>query len=111
MQSIVKPITIFYLSLGLITFSGFGVIFLNEETILAICFFIFLYIMIQNSDGVSQGLNQQKKTIKHELQIDLIEDQLNEVKLLLYKTDQKYELTLGFENVYNDSDFKISKAM
>ena len=89
MQSIVKPITIFYLSLGLITFSGFGVIFLNEETILAICFFIFLYIIIQNSDGVNQNIKKKKKTIKHELQIDLIEDQLNEVKLLLYKTDQK----------------------
>lgn len=111
MQSIIKPLTILYLSLGLITLSGFGVLFLNEETILAICFFIFLFLIIQNSDAASQALNEQKEAIRSELLTSLIEGQKNAVNAKIWINHQKRELTLGLEDVFRNCDLKINKAL
>nr|YP_025787.1 ATP synthase F0 subunit b [Tupiella akineta]AAQ18746.1 ATP synthase F0 subunit b [Tupiella akineta] len=111
MQSIIHPLTLLYLSLGLITLSGFGILFLNEETILAICFFIFLYLIIQNSDVVSQALNEQKEAIRSELLTSLIKGQKNAVNAKVLINHKKYELTLGLENIFKDCDLKINKTL
>nr|AOC61529.1 ATP synthase F0 subunit beta [Gloeotilopsis planctonica] len=104
------PLTILYFSLGLVTLSGFGILFLNEETILAICFFIFLYLMIANSDMASQALNEQKEVIRGELLESLIKGQKNAVLAKVYINHRKYELALGLENVFKDCTEKIQKT-
>jgi Mitochondrial ATP synthase B chain precursor (ATP-synt_B) len=104
------PLTILYFSLGLVTLSGFGILFLNEETILAICFFIFLYLIIVNSDMASQALNEQKEIIRGELLDSLIKGQKNAVIAKVYTLHRKYELSLGLENVFKDCTEKIHKT-
>jgi hypothetical protein len=112
MQSIsIHPLTLFYFALGLVTLSGFGILFLNEETILAICFFIFLYLVIQNSELASQALNEQKELIKGELLTSLIKGQKNAVNAKVLVNHRKYELTLGLANVFKDCDVKVHKIL
>lgn len=111
MQSIISPLTILYFSLGLITFSGFGILFLNEETILAVCFFIFLFLGIQNSDVASQTLEEQKSAIRWELLSTLIRGQKNAVSAEILINHQEYELTLGLSNLFKDCDSKINKRL
>jgi hypothetical protein len=112
MQSIkIHPLTLLYFSLGIVILSGFGILFLNEETILAICFFIFLYLIIQNSELASQALNEQKELIRGELLTSLIEGQKNAVNAKVLVNHRKYELTLGLENVFKDCDLKIHKVL
>nr|YP_010733809.1 ATP synthase F0 subunit b [Gayralia brasiliensis]YP_010733838.1 ATP synthase F0 subunit b [Monostroma nitidum]WEG93080.1 ATP synthase F0 subunit b [Gayralia brasiliensis]WEG93109.1 ATP synthase F0 subunit b [Monostroma nitidum] len=110
MQSIINPFTILYFSLGLITLSGFGILFLNEETILAICFFIFLYLIIKNSDVISETLYSQKAVKKAELLTSLIKGQTNAVNAKILINHKKYELTLGLENLFKECDSKINKT-
>lgn len=110
-KSGVNPSTILYLSLGIITLSGFGILFLNEETILAICFFVFLFLVIQNSDVASQTLSEQKEAIKSELLTSLIQGQKNAVNAEIIINHQEYSLTLGLENLFKDCDSKVNKNL
>jgi hypothetical protein len=55
---------LFLFSPCFISLCGFGVVFLNEESILAVCFFIFLFLMIRNSDPLSDTLKDLKQSIR-----------------------------------------------
>jgi len=109
MQSI-NPLTIFYASLGLIALSGFGILFLNEETILAICFFIFLYLLIQNSDAASEAIESQKEVIRLELLTSLVKGQRDAVNAKVLLNHRKYELTSGLEALFQSSDNLIQRT-
>nr|YP_009172346.1 ATP synthase subunit 4 [Ulva fasciata]QBR54771.1 ATP synthase subunit 4 [Ulva lactuca]WVH39676.1 ATP synthase subunit 4 [Ulva dactylifera]BBE20940.1 ATP synthase subunit 4 [Ulva ohnoi]ALG35705.1 ATP synthase subunit 4 [Ulva fasciata]AML79981.1 ATP synthase subunit 4 [Ulva fasciata] len=82
-------LTIYYI-IALITLSGLGIVFLNSESILAICFFIFVSLIVQN-DPVSASLEEQKQSIRSELISCMIHgstDQINLQKLVCYKKIQ-----------------------
>jgi len=40
-------------TLGFVTLSGLGIVFLSPETILALCFFVFFTLLLRNIDGQS----------------------------------------------------------
>lgn len=107
MQSTINPFTFLYIILGIIALSGFGILFLNSESILAICFFIFFFLLIQNSDLVNQTLDSQKEGIKVELLSSLIEGQKNAVSAEIVINHQEYELTSGLENLFQSCDSKV----
>nr|QHD44995.1 ATP synthase subunit 4 [Bryopsis plumosa] len=82
-------LTIYYI-IALITLSGLGIVFLNSESILAICFFIFVSLIVQN-DPVSASLEEQKQSIRSELISCMIHgsmDKINLQKLVCYKRIQ-----------------------
>ena len=106
-QIIFQPITILYFFLAIITLSGFGIIFLNEESILAICFFIFLFLVVKNSSTVYEALVEQKEVIKYIFSIYLGK---TNIKAIDYKTSQigvRFNYLLGLKRVFRDSDSKI----
>jgi Mitochondrial ATP synthase B chain precursor (ATP-synt_B) len=81
----------FYYVLAFTALSGFGVVFLNPESILAVCFFIFFALIVQNSDSISATLDEQKHAIKLELANNMIDAEKQGVitqKLLCYKKAQ-----------------------
>jgi hypothetical protein len=80
----------FYYILAIIAFSGFGIIFLNAESILALCFFIFVALIIQN-DPVSASLEEQKRTVRSEFISCMLhgeKDFVQSKKTLIYKKVQ-----------------------
>ena len=80
----------FYYIMTFITLSGLGVVFLNAESILALCFFIFLALIIQNV-SMDASLEEQKQAIKAELiscMIAVEKHNLCTKKLLCYKKAQ-----------------------
>lgn len=80
----------FYYILAIIAFSGFGVLFLNAESILALCFFIFIALIIQN-DPVSVSLEEQKFTVRSEFISCMLhgeKDFVQSRKALIYKKVQ-----------------------
>ena len=82
-------LTIYYI-IALIALSGLGIVFLNSESILAICFFIFVSLIVQN-DPISASLEEQKQSIRSELINCMIRgsmDQINLQKLVCYKKIQ-----------------------
>lgn len=82
-------LTIYYI-IAFITLSGLGIVFLNSESILAICFFIFVSLIVQN-DPISASLEEQKQSIRSELISCMIRgsmDQINLQKLVCYKKIQ-----------------------
>nr|YP_010003125.1 ATP synthase subunit 4 [Ulva torta]AZP40237.1 ATP synthase subunit 4 [Ulva torta] len=82
-------LTIYYI-IALITLSGLGIVFLNSESILAVCFFIFVALIVQN-DPISASLEEQKQSIRSELISCMIHgsmDQINLQKLVCYKKIQ-----------------------
>lgn len=93
---------VYYYAITFTALSGLGIVFLNAESILAVCFFLFFYLIIQNSDTISASLNQQKQSIRAELLSCMIDGQTLAVrtrKLLIYK---KIMLLDSMQNiVYN----------
>lgn len=71
--------------------SGLGVVFLNSEAILAVCFFIFFALIIQNSGSISGSLEEQKQSIRAELVSCMIDGEKQSIQckqLLCYKKAQ-----------------------
>lgn len=82
-------LTIYYI-IALIALSGLGIVFLNSESILAICFFIFVWLIMQN-DPVSASLEEQKQSIRSELISCMIHQSMDQIslhKLVCYKKIQ-----------------------
>lgn len=111
MQSIIKPTTLLYFSTGLIALSGFGILFLNEETILAFCFFVFVYLMIRNSEAASLALDEQKSIIKSELLDSLIKGEKAATRTMILVNHREYELTQGLGRLFQDCDAKINRIL
>jgi hypothetical protein len=60
--------TLYYiLTLCFLALSGLGVVFLNPESILALCFFIFFALILQNAHGAGQSLEDTRQAIQAEL--------------------------------------------
>lgn len=91
----------FYYILAFTALSGFGIVFFNPESVLALCFFIFFALIVQNSDSISTTLDEQKQGIKAELVNNMIDAEKQTVtiqKLLCYK---KMQLLAGVKHVVN----------
>jgi hypothetical protein len=76
-----------YYVIAFIALSGLGVVFFNAESILSLCFFIFVGLIMQN-DPVSATLEEQKQAIRSELigcMIDFEKQFINSKKALCYK--------------------------
>ena len=58
---------IFSFSLSFVALSGLGVVFLNSESILAVCFFIFFACLLQNATSAGESLSQTRRAIQSEL--------------------------------------------
>lgn len=84
--------TVFYLALAFISLCGFGVVFLNEESILAVCFFIFLFLMIRNSDPLSDTLKDLKQSIRSGLITSLIQAEWQILKTRTLTCEKKRQL-------------------
>ena len=81
----------FYYILTFTALSGFGVVFLNAESILALCFFIFFALIVQNSESITSTLDEHKQSIKSEcvkLMIDGEKHAVINQKLVSYKKGQ-----------------------
>lgn len=57
---------IFIFSLSLVALSGLGVVFLNSESILALCFFVFFALCLQNATSAGESLSQTRNAIQNE---------------------------------------------
>lgn len=78
----------FYYILAFTALSGFGIVFLNAESILALCFFLFFALIVQNSESISATLDEHKHSIKFELVNYMIDGQKHAVtnqRLACYK--------------------------
>lgn len=81
----------YYYILAFIVLSGLGIVFLNPESILAVCFFLFFFLIMRNSHSMSSSLHEQKQTIRAELLNCMIHGQtiaVGTTKLLCYKKMQ-----------------------
>jgi hypothetical protein len=73
--------TIFYFyALSFIALSGFGIVFLNAESILAACFFIFFAFILQNAGPAVEGLDTSRQAIGQQLASSMYLGQFNSVK-------------------------------
>lgn len=84
--------SLYYAGLTFIALSGLGVVFLNEESILALCFFVFLFLVIRNSDALTLTLDDLRQSIRSELVHSLIEGSTQILKLRTLTCDKKREL-------------------
>lgn len=76
-----------YYIIAFIALSGLGVVFFNAESILALCFFIFVALIMQN-DPISATLEEQKQAIRSELVSCMIDGQrffITSKKAICYK--------------------------
>lgn len=72
--------------------SGLGIVFLNPESILAFCFFLFFYLIIVNSDAISTSLNEQKQTLRSQLLTTMIHGQTATLNTRKVRTIKKIVL-------------------
>ena len=71
--------------------SGLGIIFLNSEAILAVCFFIFFALIVQHSGPISGMLEEHKQSVRAELVCCMIDGEKQSIQskqLLCYKKAQ-----------------------
>ena len=54
-------------ALSFIALSGFGIVFLNAESILAICFFVFFAFIIRYAEPATEGLDLSRQGIRDQL--------------------------------------------
>ena len=91
-------LTNFFYLLAFIALSGYHVTFLNPESILAICFFIFFLLIVNNSSAVIETLDDYKQGLNSQLtelwvngskQSLLLESQIISAKAHLLENIQK----------------------
>lgn len=110
LQKYAKIYFIFKMSLSIYTYyiiafialSGLGIVFFNAESILAICFFTFVALIMHN-DPISATLEEQKLGIRSELISCMIDGQkhfINSKKALIYK---KLQLIGSLKDIVNVS--------
>lgn len=82
----------YFYAISFIALSGVGIVFLNAESILSACFFIFFALILRNADSAVEGFDTSRQVIRkqlaecmYEAQSDFIEqyhDRHNEKKRL-----------------------------
>lgn len=73
--------TIFYIyALSFIALSGYGIVFMNAESILASCFFIFFALVLRQAGAAAEGLDTTRQAIKQQLALCMYEGQYDSVK-------------------------------
>jgi hypothetical protein len=80
-----------------LSLSGFGVVFLNPESILALCFFIFFALILRYGDGARQSLDSSRDGVREELVRGLLESQGHDAQLSLTRLHQKAQLLDGLK--------------
>ena len=71
---------LYFYVLSFIALSGFGIVFLNAESILAACFFIFFALVLRNAGPAAEGLDTTRQAIADQLASSMYEGQRNSVK-------------------------------
>lgn len=87
--------TLTYYVIAFIALSGLGVVFFNAESILALCFFIFIGLLIMENNPINATLEEQKQGIRSELVSCMIDGQT-----LLQKTTTNNEPRARFTHNY-----------
>lgn len=86
--------TIFYIyALSCIALSGYGIVFLNAESILAVCFFIFFTLLLRNASA--EGLDTTRQAIKNQLASCMYQGQYDSAKRLERRHYDKFNLLSG----------------
>lgn len=92
--------TIYYIySLCFIALSGLGVVFLNAESILAFCFFVFFALMVQNASSAGESLSQTRLAIQTELVSCMLDAQKHHAEKQTLHIFQKMQLLGGMESL------------
>lgn len=85
--------TIYYIySLCFIALSGLGVVFLNAESILAFCFFVFFALIVQNASSAGESLSQTRQAIQAELVCCMLDAQKHDAGKQTLNIFQKMQL-------------------
>ena len=75
---------------ALLALSGLGITFLNPESLLALCFFIFVGLILHYSEPFAESLAQSRKAVQDELLNTMISSQkmssINQTKQNFYKS-------------------------
>lgn len=83
--------------LAFLGLSGLGVVYLNPESILALCFFIFFGLILQNSDSAGQSLETTRQALRDELVRGMLENQRHGASLQLNGLWQSLQLNAGLK--------------
>ena len=79
--------------------SGLGIVFLNAESILAVCFFIFLGLILQNGEWVGESLEETRKNIKSEFLTEMVKGQRDQGKRNKMEILKKADLLKWIEHL------------
>lgn len=92
--------TVFYIySLCFVALSGLGVVFLNAESILAFCFFVFFALILQNAGSAGESLKQTRQAIQAELISCMVESQKHDAGKQQLHIFQKMQLLGAIKNL------------
>jgi hypothetical protein len=85
--------TIYYIyTLGFVALSGLGIVFLNPESILAFCFFIFFALILQNAQSAGQSLEDTRQAVQAELVSCMLDAQKHDANKQQLHIFQKAQL-------------------
>lgn len=79
----------------LVALSGLGVVSFNEESILALCFFIFVTLVFQNSDAAVEALEETRSGIKKQLTQGMLDQQLDHMTTQQLRNFELAQLVAG----------------
>ena len=84
-------------ALTFLSLSGFGVVYLNPESILALCFFIFFALGLRYGDGARESLDSSREGLRDELVRGLLESQGRDTQHNRTQLIQKDQLLSGLK--------------
>ena len=91
---------IYYIySLCFVALSGLGIVFLNAESILAFCFFVFFGLIVQNSGSAGESLSQTRNAIQAELVSCMLEGQKHDAEKQTCAIFQKMQLLSAIKSL------------
>jgi hypothetical protein len=94
--------TLYYI-IAFTALSGLGIVFLNAESILAFCFFVFVALIVKY-DPLSSALEEQRRIIRSDLMNCMIDGEIKLVsskKILCFK---KAQLLASLEHMTSKVD-------
>ena len=104
--------TIFYFyAISFMALSGVGIVFLNAESILAACFFIFFALIVRNADSAVEGLDMTRQGVRKQLAECMYETQSEYITQLLDRREEKKRLCDNMYNNVNALDLKSGLAV
>lgn len=86
-------------ALTFLSLSGFGVVYLNPESILALCFFIFFALILRSGDGARQSLDASRDGVRETLVRGLLESQGRDAQHAVSGLHQKDQLLAGLRSL------------